>query len=249
MASSDPFAVGMDALSTAIDALSATHARWGILLTTTNTQRSMDFKASDDEIKRKLKRAEDDLALLERTVKHVESRRANFAHIDDEELARRRSLLAEKRAALMVVKEGTNGIYSSNARRKIEQDTRNHQRAMEAEAKARGVGRRVVENDHFVRGEQQSQELMVRQQDEQLDTLALGVGRLGNMAHVIKDEVEEQKVMLDALDEDLDKAAEKMNFVMGSLAKLLKTSSKGIICLVIGLFITLLVLVFVTFYL
>ena len=153
------------------------------------------------------------------------------------------------KAALVVVKEGTNGIYSSNARRKIEQDTRDHQRAMETEAKARGVGRRVVENDHFVRGEQQSQELMVRQQDEQLDTLALGVGRLGNMAHVIKDEVDEQKVMLDALDEDLDKAAEKMNFVMGSLAKLLKTSSKGIICLVIGLFITLFVLVFVTFYL
>lgn len=248
-ASSDPFAVGMDALGTAVEQLQGTHARWGILLTTTNTQRNMDFKAADDELKRKLKRAEEDLGLLERTVKHVESRRANFEHIDDEELARRHRMLAETKAALAAIKDGKDGIFSSTSRRKIEQDTRDHTRAMGAEAQARGVSRKVVENDHFVRGEQQSQELMVRQQDDQLDTLAQGVGRLGNMAHVIKDEVEEQSKMLDELDEDLDAAAEKMGRVLGTMAKLLKTKDRGIICVVLGLCVLLVILVFVTFYL
>ena len=88
----------------------------------------------------------------------------------------------------------------------------------------------------------------MRQQDEQLDVLSQGVGRLGDMASTIGNEVEEQSKMLSEMDEDLDRAAEKMGLVLGKVAKLLKTKDKCQIWGVILLFFTLIILVALVIY-
>ena len=244
-ASSDPFAVGMDALTQSVNGLNNLHRRWQQLLSSTNTKRSADFRVADEELKRKLKRADEDLTLLEKTVKLVESQRQRFEHIDDDEIASRHRQLRDKKAALQLI---GGDLFSSATRRKIEQDERDHQRAIDAEAAQRGVSRGVVANDHFLRGEQQTQEMMVRQQDEQLDVLSQGVGRLGDMASTIGNEVEEQSKMLSEMDEDLDRAAEKMGLVLGKVAKLLKTKDKCQIWGVLLLFFTLVILVALVIY-
>ncbi|CAM9708283.1 unnamed protein product, partial [Phaeothamnion confervicola] len=60
-------------------------------------------------------------------------------------------------------------------------------------------------------------------QDQDLEELGQHIDRVGEIGQVIHEELKDQHRMLSALDEDLEDAAEKMNFVMGHLAKLLKT--------------------------
>lgn len=64
---------------------------------------------------------------------------------------------------------------------------------------------------------------MIAQQDEQLEHLGSAVERLGDMAGSINDELKEQNRMLGELDEDLDEAGNKMNTVMATLSKSLRT--------------------------
>lgn len=54
--------------------------------------------------------------------------------------------------------------------------------------------------------------------------------------------------MLTDLEADIDEAAEKMNFVMGKLAKLLKTKDTCQIWTVIGLTLVLVLLIFLLVY-
>lgn len=92
-----------------------------------------------------------------------------------------------------------------------------------AAARASGKNAYEADNSYYIDNQRQQAAQIVRQQEDNLDVLSSGVTRLGERAKNINTEVEEQNAMLEDLDEDLDKAAEKMNVVMGSLAKLLKT--------------------------
>lgn len=74
-----------------------------------------------------------------------------------------------------------------------------------------------------VGGPQLEMKGMIAQQDSQLEQLGSAVERLGDMAGSINDELKEQNRMLEQLDEDLDDAGNKMNTVMTTLAKSLRT--------------------------
>ena len=64
----------------------------------------------------------------------------------------------------------------------------------------------------------------------------------------IHEELETQNRMLKDFETDLDEAAEKMNFVMGKLAKLLKTKDTCQIWTVIILTLILILLIFLVVY-
>merc|ERR1711948_83605 len=100
------------------------------------------------------------------------------------------------------------------------------------------------DNDAFLERERQTQTQMIMQQDETLDQIASSAQRLQGAATTISMELKEQQKMLEELDEDIDKETEKLNFVMKRMGKLLKTSDSKQLCLIIGLFILAVVLVF-----
>ena len=91
--------------------------------------------------------------------------------------------------------------------------------------------------------------MMMRQQDEVLDDLDDAVLRVGNMAGAIEVEIGEQNKMLKSLDEDLTDAEEKLGFVMGKLAKLLKTKNKCQLGLILVLMLIVVILFFMIVYL
>merc|ERR550525_1506196 len=95
-----------------------------------------------------------------------------------------------------------------------------------------------------MRRQRQEQAQLIAQQDEALTLLSQSAQRLNETARTINTELQDQQKMLEELDEDIDKETEKLNFVMKRVGRLLKTSDKGQLCLIVGLFVLLIVLVF-----
>eukprot|EP00434_Breviolum_minutum_P026455 symbB.v1.2.023389.t1/scaffold2138.1/size88104/1 len=102
----------------------------------------------------------------------------------------------------------------------------------------------MEDNQAFLDRQRQQQTQLRAQQDEDLEMLSLSAQRLGNTAQIINVELKEQQKMLEELDEDIDKEAEKLNFVMKRMGKLLKTSDSKQLCLIIGLSCLVAVLLF-----
>eukprot|EP00389_Voromonas_pontica_P002508 GDKH01003719.1.p1 GENE.GDKH01003719.1~~GDKH01003719.1.p1 ORF type:complete len:113 (+),score=9.34 GDKH01003719.1:155-493(+) len=102
--------------------------------------------------------------------------------------------------------------------------------------------------DRFFQSQEQVQQQLRSQGDEQLQELGRTADRLHNAALVVSNEIQEQQRMLSELDQEIDREAAKMNFVMGKMAKLLKTSDSKQICLVLFLIAVLAVLLVMIFY-
>merc|ERR1712232_820203 len=95
------------------------------------------------------------------------------------------------------------------------------------------------ENEAFI-----NQQLIVQQQDEALTELSKSAERLGQTAKTINIELQDHQRMLEELDEDIDRETEKLNFVMKRMGRLLKTSDNKQLCVIIGLVILAIVLLF-----
>ena len=180
---------------------------------------------------------------LSLTVDLVQNDRAQFAHIDDFELEKRAEYIADMRKEL----EDMQAYYKGDeVRRKMIADER---LAVEVETGALGATNSdEAENTHFIVGKQAEARMIMQQQDEDLTELGHGVDRLNELSQGINAEIKTQNQMLSDLDRDIDEAAEKMNFVMGKLAKLLKTKDTCQICVVIWLTFILLILVLLVIY-
>lgn len=98
-------------------------------------------------------------------------------------------------------------------------------------------------NDDYIRNQRLITQNNISQQDEQLNTLGLAVDKLGSLGRDINQEIKEQTVILTKLDTDLDDAGNKMNIVMFSLSKLLKTKNNCQIYVIVMLMLILLFLI------
>mmetsp|Transcript_17562 Transcript_17562/g.45230 ORF Transcript_17562/g.45230 Transcript_17562/m.45230 type:complete len:149 (-) Transcript_17562:81-527(-) len=140
----------------------------------------------------------------------------------------------------------TESVGGQTARSKIEADKRS---LLTGQGGSRGVGtpqssQASRDNNAFLEREQAQQQLIMQRQDETLDQIAASAQRLQGAANAVNQELKEQAEMLKELDEDMEKQTEKLNFVMKRMGRLLKTSNNKELCLIIGLFLLMLVLIF-----
>jgi chromosome segregation ATPase len=180
---------------------------------------------------------------LRLTVELVQNDRAQFAHIDDFELEKRAQYISDMRQEL----EGMQQYFDGDeVKQKMIADER---AGLAQQSGALGATNSdEAENTHFIVDKQAEQRMIMQQQDEDLTELGQGVDRLNELSKGINQELQTQNRMLDDLDRDIDEAAEKMNFVMGKLAKLLKTKDTCQICVILGLTFILLVLILLVMY-
>lgn len=193
---------------------------------------------------RELKSAEKQMRDLTLTVDLVQRDRAQFAHIDDYELDQRTTYIGETKKTLAGISAA---FKSDEVKRKVLAD----ERAGLSTAQGANLGAtssEAMEDTHFIHDKQAEARMIMAEQDEDLAELGLGVDRLNEMSSNIHQELQVQNRMLNDLDRDLDEAAEKMNFVMGKLAKLLKTKDSCQIWTVVLLTLILILLIFLFMY-
>jgi chromosome segregation ATPase len=191
------------------------------------------------------RRAEKDLKGLKGAVDMVSQNRSKFPDITDVDLDLRRKFVTDM---LGSVKEIKNCMDKPNIRQKLEsdeQELRRVQRAKQQQQQSHNSVNSAIENENtnFLNNQKQETMNIISQQDGQLDILGRSVDRLGEMSKIVNQELSEQNNMLNNLEDDLDDAGNKMNVVMASLSKLLKTKNGCQIWTIVILFFILAILV------
>eukprot|EP00931_Biecheleriopsis_adriatica_P090301 TRINITY_DN64307_c0_g1_i1.p1 TRINITY_DN64307_c0_g1~~TRINITY_DN64307_c0_g1_i1.p1 ORF type:complete len:260 (-),score=76.74 TRINITY_DN64307_c0_g1_i1:53-727(-) len=218
------------------------HEDWKRLLQSENTARSERFQKIHSELSGELRQLDMDLQDISATIEMVEGNRAAF-QFDDAEIASRKRFVSDTRKT---VKDIQDNVTSQRTFSKMESDKRQLLSSSASMQKDRDErqGRMLKDNQDFLDRQRQSQMQIVAQQDEDLSALSASAQRLGNTAQIINTELKEQQKMLEELDEDIDKETEKLNFVMKRMGRLLKTSDNKQLCLIIGLSLLMVFLIF-----
>ena len=144
---------------------------------------------------------------LELVLKRIGDRRQKFASISDEELMRRKLIIKELKHDINNMKSVVNGQRTIQ---KLEKDERDELTRWRKEKRGAGGAAGEDRNASFMQGQQQTQSMMHRQQDEHLGDMEMSLHRLGEMGRAINVEIDEQNRMLEDLDEDLDKTQGRM---------------------------------------
>ncbi|CAL1171307.1 unnamed protein product [Cladocopium goreaui] len=242
LSASDPYYVAKEEVAKAMDRLRGLHQDWKRLLQTEDTARSQRFQQMHQEITGELEQLGLDLDDIHATISMVEGNRNTF-QLSDAELQSRKRFVTDSRRTLEDLQKDVNGPQT---RAKLENDKKALLSSAASSARTREERQRsaMQENQAFLDRQRQQQTQLRAQQDEDLEMLSLSAQRLGNTAQIINVELKEQQKMLEELDEDIDKEAEKLNFVMKRMGKLLKTSDSKQLCLIIGLSCLVAVLLF-----
>ena len=98
------------------------------------------------------------------------------------------------------------------------------------------------ENNRFIGDQRQEQLRRLEQQDANLALLGTAVDKVGELAVDINTELKTQTKLLDALSDDIDDAQERLNTVMASLTKMLKSKDGCEIYVIVVLTIILIIL-------
>lgn len=233
----DPYYVAKEEVEDAILRVREMHGEWNRLLRSENTARSTRFQHLHSEIAGDLRQLDFDLQDITETIRMVEENRGRF-QIDDAEIASRKGFVTTSRA---IVRELQDSVKGASTQAKLEEDKRQLLTAGASASRSNHVAR---DNDAFLARERRSQTQLVKQQDDTLEQIASSAQRLQGAASAISVELKEQAKMLDELDDDIDRETEKLNFVMKRIGRLMKTGDSKQLCLIIGLFTLMVVLIF-----
>mmetsp|Transcript_27807 Transcript_27807/g.26625 ORF Transcript_27807/g.26625 Transcript_27807/m.26625 type:complete len:251 (+) Transcript_27807:127-879(+) len=244
MSNGDPFYTVRDNVNSQVEKIKIRHETFLDYVKNSDTSTNIDFKEIRKDLQRDIRKAEKDLNGLKGAVDMVDKNRLKFPHIKDGELGSRKNFVDDMFDIINVVKSS---IESAGVRRKMEDD--------ENKAKNRGFddasnalykkpeNEIEKDNNRFIGEQRQVTKQTINQQDVQLDSLGNAVDRLGMIGRDVNQELKEQNVMIDTLETDLDDAGNKMNVVMASLSKLLKTKDGCQIWTIVVLVLILCILV------
>ena len=210
------------------------------MLETTDTSANADFKREMSALGNQLNKLQSNISDLEQVLQRVQNHRSNFAHISDDELAKRQRFIRDIKRDVSDMKSTLSDPSTTG---KLDRDRKQN---LMRRSQQQGIGLSqpgMQTNAAFIEDRQQMQEMIVREQDEHLDALGEGATRLGHVALAINDEINAQNVMLDGLQNDLDLTSGRMEQVLGKVDKLLKTDSRWQTNTILTLMMVLLVLI------
>eukprot|EP00921_Rhytidocystis_pertsovi_P002839 GHVQ01004782.1.p1 GENE.GHVQ01004782.1~~GHVQ01004782.1.p1 ORF type:complete len:237 (-),score=44.52 GHVQ01004782.1:389-1099(-) len=201
--SGDPYYVAQDEVTTAVKKARELYQQWRRELDNGAAIKSANVKRLEDDLVSELRQISFDLEDIKTTIQVVEKNPTRF-QVPTGELQRRKQFVEDTKKTVRdlqanVVKRQSRPTTSASVR----MDARNRD---------------------FVDSHSSQQQVLMQQQDEQLEELAMSADRLHQTAVVINEELEDQQRMLSELDENIDREVERMNFVMRRLGRLLKSN-------------------------
>lgn len=155
-----------------------------------------ELKESKKQMKRHIKNAELVLEDIRATVQLVEKDRDKFSRIDSAELYERKALVNTSAERINIAKQELN---SETVKQKIFADERAKSLRRANGMMGTSQDRHVQENNEMIADSQARTTMLMRQQDEALETLDVAVTRVGEMAENINEEIGAQNKMLEEM--------------------------------------------------
>ena len=216
-AGSDPYYVARDAVNQSVLEIQRGLKKWESSLSDESSN-SRDFADSSKALLEDVDRLEEDLSVIDNSIHVVELNPSRFP-LRPGELETRKLWAGNQHRVCSEVRAKLNG---PQAKAKIEGDKR---RAVAFAAEQSRLKKNAEEsNSSGLNSSKQVHEQIIQRQDDTLTELARVTDRLGQTAIVINTEIQDQQRLLSELDRSVDRQQEKMNYVMGKMAKLLKTN-------------------------
>jgi len=239
MSNRDPFYSVKDKVSVLLTQLRSDFSRFDSLST-----RSADYKSMLGQLRQQVSAVDTDCKDLAQTIVIVEQNRSRFPSISDAELSSRKQFVS---STLQTLSTYTDSL--KRAQQKLNKDNR-QDLIPSSSSRFTGASTQQVnrEQDDYVSSAAQQQQQLIKQQDVVLEDMDAALARLGNISNDINAELVEQDVMLNEMDSQMDEAQGNMGIVLKKMDKLLKTSDKGRICCIIGLFFLAVLLLILIFY-
>lgn len=237
-ATHDPFYVVKDDLVAKLSEIEKNKTRFNSLLWETNTATNGTFKEAKRILSRGIREAEAQLKDLQLTIGYVERDRSGFAHIDDRELEDRRQFVSSARGTLQASREA---VVGEKTRQKIADDMTANVASTHGNYGAKTD--LEMANTRYIHQQHGQTQQILQEQDDNLEQLDGAVDRVHRMASEIHGELKTQSRLIGDLEDEMDETAEKMNFVMGKLAKLLKTKDTCQLLTIVLLTLVLVILI------
>lgn len=236
LSSGDPYYAAQNEIEDTVRKAVYLFQKWRAQLVTnggaynsTTGRSSNSLKLLEDELVPELRQITFDLEDIKTTIQVVEKNPTRF-QVTPAQLQQRKRFLEETTKTVQ-------GIQNTLA----QQISSSPQTSHVSSATSTNLHAR---NRTFMDSHSNHHQVLLQQQDEQLEELALSADRLHQTAVVINEELEDQQRMLTELDEDIDREAERMSFVMRRMSRLLKTTDTRQLCLVLWLVLIVIVLFF-----
>jgi len=240
----DPFFVVREEVQKAVNNAQSLYKRWQELLNDASSVGKEEYNWTTNELRNSIRSIEWDLEDLDETIGIVESNPRKFS-LDPSEVINRKQFVKQTRDLVARIKEELN---SPSTKAKLESSSR---QALMGNRNGKPKDRysrldREIEksNQGFIEDHQQSQQLLMNAQDDQLELVEASVGVLKTMGRRIGDEVDEQNLLLDDLGHEIDMTDSKLQQVMVKVEKVMRlTNDKRQNCVLFSLIIVMIIIV------
>ncbi|XP_020296072.1 syntaxin-6 isoform X3 [Pseudomyrmex gracilis] len=213
--------------------------------------RTEELDWTTTELRKALRSIEWDLDDLEDTICIVEKNPTKFK-VDNKELTIQRSFIEQAREEVKIMKDKLNLSRSrdrdNTARQPLLDNSPARVPTNHGTAKYSKLENEIDSpNRQFLSDTMQQQNVMMRQQDEQLDMIGETVGTLKTVSRQINNELDEQAVMLDDFGNELETTDSKLDATMKKMAKVLHMSNDRRQWVAIGVLTAILVFLIILF--
>ena len=213
----DPYYVARDAVNQTTTQIRLSFEAWERSLASADSH-SGAFADSTRRLLDDIDHLEEDLTVIDSSIKAVEANPLRYSLRIGELDLRKQWVSAQHRFCADMRAKAT----GPDAKAKIESDKRRS--AVLVDEKDRQKKLAEDANQATIGASKGIHQQIIAQQDDTLIELARVTDRLGQTAVVINTELQDQERLLHELDRDIDRQQEKMNYVMGKMAKLLRTN-------------------------
>ncbi|XP_068667478.1 syntaxin-61-like [Aristolochia californica] len=238
----DPFYIVKEEIQESIDKLQSTFHQWERVPSNTGerVQLTKELVAGCESIEWQVDE-------LDKTIA-VAARDPAWYGIDEVELGKRRRWTSNARKEISTVRKAV--AIGNDQSNPVGTSLSGMRQELIRLPNNRSTRYATSDNDDFISSESDTQLLLIKQQDEELDELSASVKRIGGVGLTIHEELIGQEKILEELSLEMDNTANKLDFVQKKVALVMKKAgAKGQIMMIlflVVLFVVLFVLVFFT---
>lgn len=236
----DPFFVVKDEVVKAVNKTKDLYNRW-CELKDLNIISKEEIEWTTNELRNSLRSIEWDLEDLEETVDIVEKNPKKFK-IDLIEIDTRKAFIDKTKEDIQSMKEKMFDTREKKMRQGLLGTGYAKYTRLENEVES-------PTQNNFIEDTQQTQQLIVQSQDEELDRIHSTVGTLKSMSQQIGSELDDQSVMLDDLGLEMDVSESKLDATVTKIAKALHLSNDRRQWIAIGVLLVIMSIVIALFFL
>ncbi|GBC23623.2 syntaxin-6 [Rhizophagus irregularis DAOM 181602=DAOM 197198] len=203
---------------------------WNRIYNTVSSRNNEELKRTEEELRTTLQEIITDLDDVEETIKVVESNPDKFG-LTKTEIESRREFVEQTRQRLQEIR-----LTLDDPPKRLN-STGNHQELIDGykstkvfeQVRSKSRYEEVIEMDNtrFIENEAQQQTILMREQDEQLESLYGTAKNIHEIATTVGTELEDQNMLLSEFGEQVDRAQGRLERAMKKVAYVIKQNEES----------------------